>query len=113
MQPHLKDSPRKSTTGTVTTTVERRQSERRWNSEFVVTRHVVVLNLGGVCRAELVNESPDGIAIQVRALDSRNSIGRKIEVIFRGKRQTAEVRHVTDNENGYLVGLEWKAAFTR
>ncbi len=112
MQPHIKDTTSSSALGIATTVSDRRRSERRWNSDFVVTRYVVVLNLGGVCRAELVNESPDGLAIQVRQLDTRNSIGRIVDVIYRGKRQAAEVRHVTDNENGFLVGLEWKNTFT-
>ena len=111
MQPHLTDGSRKHTSAT--TTADRRTSERHWNTEFVVTRYVVVLNLGPVYRAELINESEGGIAIQVRALHRSTAVGRSIDVIYRGKRRAAEIRHFTANEQGFLVGLEWTKVYSQ
>ncbi|MCA9121132.1 MAG: hypothetical protein H6822_17430 [Planctomycetaceae bacterium] len=113
MQPHIADGGRMmaaSTSNTSTTTANRRESERGWNAEFVVTRYVVVLNLGPVCRAELINESEGGIAIQVRDLSRTADAGRLIEVIYRGKRRAAEIRHIAANDSGFLVGLRWMKA---
>ncbi|MDA1050280.1 MAG: hypothetical protein O3C40_07345 [Planctomycetota bacterium] len=111
MQPHLADNSRKR--AAATTTADHRSSERHWNTDFVVTRYVVVLNLGPVCRAELINESDNGIAIQVRELESTAAVGRSIDVIYHGQRHTAEIRHITENENGFLVGLQWKKVYAQ
>ncbi len=105
MQPHMADGNRRHATQTAT--ADRRTDERFWTSDLVATRYVVVLNLGPVFRAELINESNGGIGIQVRELDPSVAVGRSIEVIYRGKRHAAEVRHFTENENGFLVGLQW------
>ena len=106
MQPHMADGNRGH--AAQTTTADRRTGDRNWNSDLVVTRYVVVLNLGPVCRAELINESNGGIGIQVRELDPGTAVGRLVEVIYRGNRHAAEVRHFTENEHGFLVGLQWK-----
>lgn len=114
MQPHITEGGRTqaaSTGNSSTATANRRRSERRWNTAFVVTRYVVVLNLGPVCRAELINESDGGIAIQVRELSRSADVGRSIDVIYRGKRRAAEIRHITANDNGFLVGLQWMKAY--
>ena len=111
MQPRIADSSHKHATST--TTADRRFGERRWNTEFVVTRYVVVLNLGPACRAELINESDGGIGIQVRELNQDADVGRLIDVIYGGKRRTATIRHTTENENGFLVGLQWTKAYAQ
>lgn len=109
--PQPADGSRKYSTSTAT--ADRRASERRWNADFVVTRYVVVLNLGPVCRAELIDESEGGIAIQVRDLDASADVGRSIDVIYRGKRRAARIRHITENEHGFLVGLQWTKAYSQ
>ena len=106
MQPHMADGNRGH--AAQTTTTDRRMGDRLWKSDMVITRYVVVLNLGPVFRAELINESDGGIGIQVRELDPGTAVGRVVEVIYRGKRHAAEVRHFTENENGFQVGLRWK-----
>ena len=106
MQPHIAEGTREFDSSTKT--AERRASMRHRNSDFVVTRYVVVLNLGPVCRAELIDDSTEGISIQVRVLDISAAVGRDIELIYRGRRHRAEIRHITQNENGFLVGLHWK-----
>mgnify|MGYP000486472851 CR=1 FL=1 len=109
MQPHIKSAAtRKNSSNVTTAVIDRRIANRRWTADFVVTRYIVVLNLGPVCRAELTNESKDGIAIQVRELDSPIRIGHPVDVIYCGKRHSAEVQRITENENGFLVGLDWK-----
>ncbi|MBC8354857.1 MAG: hypothetical protein H8E66_23005 [Planctomycetes bacterium] len=110
MQPHIVDSTRKHSATTITS--DRRADDRRWNKDLVVTRYVVVLNLGPVCRAELINESKGGIAIQVRELEKSAKVGRAVDVIYRGKRHGAEIRHFSENENGFLVGLQWKRDYS-
>lgn len=111
MQPHIADVGRKY--ASATKVAERRTSERRWNAEFVVTRYVVVLNLGPVYRAELISASEGGIAIQVRELHRNTVVGRLVDVIYRGKRRAAEIRHFTANEQGFLVGLEWTKVYSQ
>ena len=111
MQPRIADASRKHAASTTTT--DRRAGERHWNADFVVTRYVVVLNLGPACRAELINESDGGIAIQVGDLNQDSGVGRLIDVIYRGNRHTATVRHITENENGFLVGLQWTKAYSQ
>lgn len=104
MLPHMADGSREHSTATT----DRRTDERYSESEFSEPRYVVVLDLGLVYRAELINESHGGIGIQVRKLDPDVTVGRAIEVIYRGNRRAAEVRHLTESENGFVVGLEWK-----
>jgi hypothetical protein len=106
MQPHMADGNCRHATQTAT--ADRRTDERYWTSELVATRYVVVLNLGPVIRAKLINESSGGIAIEVRELGPGTAVGQVIEVIYRGKRHAAEIRHFTENENGFLVGLQWQ-----
>ncbi len=113
MQPHINDAIRTGSSNATTIVADRRSSDRRWNSDFVVTRYVVVLNLGPVCRAELIDESDGGIAIQIRELESASRVGHSVDVIYRGKRHNAEVRHITENDNGFLVGLEWKKVYSQ
>ncbi|MCA9141967.1 MAG: hypothetical protein H6823_23155 [Planctomycetaceae bacterium] len=110
MQPHLADGSRTSTSAI--RIAERRIGERRWSNEFVVTRYVVVLNLGPVYRAELINESEGGIAIQVGELHRTTAVGRSIDVIYRGKRRAAEIWHFTANDQGFLVGLQWTEVYS-
>ena len=111
MQPHIAETMH--TNPTTTKIADRRRYDRQTDMGFVVTRYVVVLNLGPVCRAQLINESVGGIAIQIGELDESAAVGQAIEVIFRGKRHGAEIRHITENEDGFLVGLQWKKSSTQ
>lgn len=111
MQPHLADGAHQQLTPA--TTFDRRPNDRHWNVNLVITRYVVVLNLGPAYRAELINEANDGIAVHVREIDQSADVGRAIEVIYRGKRHRAEIRHISRNENGFLVGLQWKNAYAQ
>jgi hypothetical protein len=106
MQPHIPDGTRVPAMSGADT--DRRSSVRRWSTDLVVTRYVVVLNLGPAHRAELINESNGGIAVLVRELDRSADAKRTIEVIYRGKRHSAKIRHIAENEYGFLVGLQWK-----
>ncbi|HRX80183.1 MAG TPA: hypothetical protein P5307_14020, partial [Pirellulaceae bacterium] len=94
MQPHLADGSRTSTSAI--RIAERRIGERRWSNEFVVTRYVVVLNLGPVYRAELINESEGGIAIQVGELHRTTAVGRSIDVIYRAVQRMTNESYRTD-----------------
>ena len=106
MQSHISDAESEPATPTIP--VDRRQDGHRRNTNLAVTSYVVVLNLGPAHRAELINESNAGIAVQIRELRPSAGVGRAIEVIYRGKRHAAEIRHITENEHGFVVGLQWK-----
>ena len=106
MQPPISEVACEPATPTVP--MDRRSGGNRRNANLAVTSYVVVLNLGPAHRAELVNVSNAGIAVQIRELHPNAAVGRAIEVIYRGNRHAGEIRHITENERGFLVGLLWK-----
>ena len=105
MQLHLADHLRGHDART--TTADRRDAAYRQSTNLVVIRYVVVLNLGPAHRAELIDESNSGIAVQMRDLNPGADVGRAIDVVYRGQRQGAKILHITANERGFLVGLQW------
>jgi hypothetical protein len=89
------------------TTTERR-SKQRQGSSLTTIRYVVVLGMGTVCRAELMDETPIGIGFSLNRIDNSALVGDMIEIIYRGERQAAEIRHITKSAQGYHVGVHWK-----
>lgn len=111
MQSHIASKVRREAATTVTT--DRRATDRTWYDEFLVTRHVVVLSAAGATRAALLNTSAGGIGIEVTRLPSDAEIGASVDVIYRGKRSRAEIRHITEAENSYRLGLQWKKVYSQ
>lgn len=75
------------------------------------TRRVVVLRTDTVMGAELIEESSGGIAVRIPKMDASANVGDGIEVIYRGRRRTGEIRHITDGPEGVRLGVQWKKTY--
>ena len=89
-------------------TTERRSEIREDLSQFAATPHVVVLSATDAFRAELSNQCGDGIGIRVSSVEPATHIGQPLDVIYHGSRRSAVIRHITETEEGAVIGLRWR-----
>lgn len=110
MQTHMFEGPR-NRPSTVATGECR--SQERQDATSVSYRAIVVLGEGIISRAQLINESPEGIGIQIASIGPSTLVGDRIEVIYRGKRCGGEIQHITQQSDGYYLGLQWKKSYAQ
>ena len=93
-------------------TVDRRKADREVLSEFDTDRYVVVLGMGSIQRAELLNTSSGGIGVRVAKISHSTKVGEVIELLQFDNRRQAEIRHISETPKGYVIGLQWQPDYT-